>query len=66
MADQASREFNDAKEWALNPEVLKQITQTFFQPEVELFASRLNHNADKHISWRPDTHAFAVDGLTQN
>ena len=46
MADKASREFNDATEWALNPEVFQQITQTFSQPEVDLFASKLNHKVE--------------------
>lgn len=55
ITDKASREFNDATEWALNPEMFKQVTQTFFQPEVNLFASRLNHKVDiKYILWKPD------------
>ena len=66
IADKASREFNDTTEWALNTEVFKQIAQTFFPPEVDFFASRLNHKVDKYISWKPDPQAFAVDALTHN
>jgi hypothetical protein len=64
--DKASREFNDTTEWALHHEVFGQISQTFFLPEVDLFASRLNHKVEKYISWKPDPQAYAVDAFTQN
>ena len=66
IADKASREFNDATEWAPNPEIFKQISQTFFQPEVDLFASRLNHKVDKYFCGSLTPKAFAVDALTLN
>jgi hypothetical protein len=66
VADKASREFNDTTEWALHHEVFGQISQTFFLPEVDLFASRLNHKVEKYISWKLDPQAYAVDAFTQN
>ena len=32
-------------------------------PEIDLFASRLNHRVLRYCSWRPDPHAYAVDAL---
>jgi hypothetical protein len=38
VANKAPREFNDTTEWAFHHEVFGQISQTFFLPEVDLFA----------------------------
>ena len=33
-------------------------------PEIDLFASALNHQAPKYISWNPDQGAFAIDAFS--
>ena len=30
-------------------------------PEIDLFASELNHQVPKYISWNPDQETFAID-----
>jgi hypothetical protein len=35
-----------------------------FQPEFDLFASRVNRQLPKYASYRPDPNAFAVDAFT--
>ena len=34
------------------------------QPDFDLFASRLNHKADKYVSWKADPGAIATDALS--
>ena len=33
-------------------------------PEIDLFASELNHKVPKYISWNPDQEAFAIDAFS--
>ena len=33
-------------------------------PEIDLFASELNHKVPKYISWNPDQKAFAIDAFS--
>ena len=42
---------------------LNRLQKHFFQPEVDLFASTLNHKVDKYILWKPDLQVLAVDAL---
>ena len=64
IADKKSREFNEATEWQLNPKIFKHITKTYFLPNVDLFASRLNHQLPRYASWHPDPNAFAVNAFS--
>ena len=62
IADRMSREFNDQTEWMLNPAVFFQIIEKLkFFPMIDIFASRLNHQLDKYISWLPDPGSVSVD-----
>ncbi|KAJ8043466.1 hypothetical protein HOLleu_10559 [Holothuria leucospilota] len=63
-ADVLSRQFNDKTEWMLNRGVFKQIVDRFGQPEVDLFASRLNKQVNRFVSWLPDPEAEAIDAFT--
>ena len=65
IADRMSREFNDQTEWMLNPAVFLQIIEkSKFFPMVDIFASRLNHQLDKYISWLPDPGFVPVDAFS--
>ena len=63
-ADHMSRKFNDRTEWMLNPQVFREIAQYFGTPEIDIFASRLNKQVRRYISWLPDPEAEAVDAFT--
>ena len=65
-ADKESRVKNNNMEWELHPQNFQEICQNFGTPEIDLFASRLNHKVPKYISWRPDPNAHAVDALSVN
>ena len=65
-ADRLSRKFNDGTEWALNDEVFDRICSNLFQPQVDLFTSRLNTKLENYVSWQPDHKAVAVDAFSLN
>ena len=65
IADKLSREFNDQTGWMLKTSIFQQITQKMlFFPDVDLFASRLNHQVDNYVSWIPDPDSMSVDALS--
>ena len=63
-ADHMSRHFNHKTEWMLNTDAFKEIARQFGSPEIDLFASRLNKQVDRYISWLPDPGAETVDAFT--
>ena len=63
-ADQRSRKFNDRTEWKLNKQEFTKLVAHFGLPEIDLFASRLNAQLDRYVSWLPDPHAESVDAFT--
>ena len=63
-ADTASRKFNEATEWMLSTNVFRSITSEFGMPSVDLFASSLNKQFDKYVSWKPDPDAVAIDAFS--
>lgn len=64
LPDNLSRHFNDTSEWKLKPSIFEKITQYFFYPDIDLFASRLNKQIKKFVSWFPDPFAYATDSYT--
>ena len=65
-ADSQSRLNHDNIEWELNKVVFNRICEVFFKPDIDLFASRLNHKVEQYIAWKPDPFACAVDAFTVN
>ena len=64
LADYKSRHFEDNLEWCLSDKIFRTIVSVFGKPEVDLFASRLNHKLDRFVSWKPDPQAIAVDAFS--
>lgn len=65
IADRKSRHFEEGTEWMLDTDVFK-ILQLQFDPAIDLFASRLNAQLPRYISWKPDPGAEAVDAFSIN
>ena len=63
VADAASRQIETRTEWTLDRKIFQSISQRFYTPEVDLFASRLNHQLPKYVSMYPDPGALAVDAF---
>ena len=63
-ADFESRTDRHQIERHLNPIVFQGITLQLGICDMDLFASRVNAQLDKYVSWKPDPGAFAVDAFT--
>ena len=63
-ADHESRNFNDRTEWQLNPKIFSIITTKLGNPTIDMFASRLNKQLNRYVSWRPDPGATFVVAFT--
>ena len=54
-------------EWSIHPSVIQQIKATWINPpNIDLFASHLNHKFPLYMSAAPDPCAVAQDALTQS
>ena len=62
-ADALSREFNINLEWSLNVEDFLSLCKLFGKPDIDLFASRLNHKLPVYYSLNPDPKALAIDAF---
>ena len=52
-----SRNFNDTNEWMLKKDIFVRICSQFFNPDIDIFVSRLNHQIDNYASWSYDPEA---------
>ena len=62
-ADFQSRSLQSLAEWRLKPQIFNMILQNLSPCNVDLFATRLNAQLSRYISWRPDPFAIATDAL---
>ena len=64
-ADYESRHFHPDTKWQLKPSVFAHVITHFGVPvEVDLMASRTNHQLPIYMSWWPDPQAVHVDAFT--
>ena len=66
VADKESRNFHiQNTEWKLDPLVLHEaLKEIKFEPDIDLFASRLNNQFETYCSYRPDPGAALVDAFS--
>ena len=66
QADEASRVFNNPDtEWMLDRNLFHSLCAFFqFQPQIDLFADRLNHQLPVYCAWMPDPHAKFIDAMS--
>ena len=57
-ADHLSRNNSYETEWMLDPAIFKEISERFFQPEVDLMGSFLNIQGYQFVSWKVDLGAI--------
>ena len=66
-ADEEPRRKNQDTEWMLNPNILSDaLDRLDVKPEIDLFASRLNHQFPRYVSYKPDPDAEAVNAFTMS
>ena len=64
IADKGSREFNDNLEWSLSDNIFSQICSKWGTPEIDLFASILNHKIKPYVSYGPDPGSSYIDSFS--
>ena len=65
-ADESSRNFNENTEWMLDKNVFHEIFQIWQLPQIDMFASRLNKQIDKYVSWKRDPDALWINAFTNS
>ena len=67
-ADKQSRVLEDATEWKLNSALFYKIVEKFGKPDIDLFATRINKQLGRYVSWHPEPEAMAINtfSLTSN
>ena len=64
-ADLESRRTADHTEWMLDRDTFDRVIKALgFQPEIDLFATRINNQLPRFVSFRPDPEAETIDAFT--
>ncbi len=64
-ADEESRSNETRLEWKLDESLFYEVVQFFlYQPEVDLFASRINTQLTRFFAYRPDPEAEVIDAFS--
>lgn len=64
IADALSREDKDSSDFMLNKKYFNRICREFYNPQIDLFATRLTAQCNDYVSWLPDPSSIAVDAFT--
>lgn len=64
QADLASRKFTDDVEWELSNKLWENIVNKWGQPDIDMFASRINNKCVTFISWLPQPEAWLIDAFS--
>ena len=65
-ADLLSRLKLESTEWMLSAKIFKQIVYVYRMPVLNMFASTLNHQVPKYLSWILDPQAVGIDTFSVN
>ena len=63
-ADEESRTLQSSAEWMLETSICRKMMQTLGPCSVDLFATRLNNQLERYVSWRPDPFSITTDAFT--
>ena len=63
-ADTESRKLEPETEYELSDFAFREIVEVFGIPDIDLFASRINHKCWKYVSWKKDPGSEAIDAFT--
>ena len=66
IADGLSRGESTNKEWSLDENTFKKLSNLWDSHDIDLFASRLNHKLPVYASWSPDPDAAFIDAFSIN
>ena len=63
-ADKQSRVIVDGTEWKLNPALFQKIVEKFGKLVIDLFATRINKQLDRYVSWHPQPQSTAINAFS--
>ena len=63
IADRESRLLHSSEEWMLNRGIFSWMMEVLGPCQLDLFATRLNHQLNRYLSWKPDPFAMATDAF---
>ena len=64
-ADVESRRKQNGSEWMINQKILQQCFESLsFGPDIDHFASRINYQLEKYVSFKPDPGAITIDAFS--
>ena len=63
IADERSRKNRYSLEWMLHPAVFQALKKEAGCFDIDLFATRVNHQVLAFVSWRPEPGAVATDAF---
>ena len=67
IANFESRRKQRASEWRLDKaSLICALERIDFKPDIDLFASRINHQFSNYVSYRPDPETIAIDAISLN
>lgn len=66
IADAQSRKIHPDIEFTLSTQAFTRLIEKFGQPDIDLFASRLNTKCTKYISYQRDPDAWGINAFTIN
>ena len=66
IADEESRTLHSSAEWMLDRSICRGVIQILGPCSVDLFATRLNNQQRKYISWRPNSSVVTTDAFTMS
>lgn len=64
IADEESRKDRSSAEWKLDRNIFLEIERISGPFHIDLFASRVNAQIDKFVSWKPDPEAWVVNAFS--
>ena len=63
-ADKQPTVLEDASERKLNPVLFHKIVEKFGKPDIYLFATRINRQLERYLSWHPEPDAMAINAFS--
>lgn len=64
ISDYGSRHFSDNTEWKLNSQIFLKLTKKWGLPDIDMFASRLNRQLERYVSWKKEPEAEHIDAFS--
>ena len=65
-ADPPSRRLISQLEWRISPTYFQRLEKKWGPHSIDMFASHLNHQTPRYVSWKPEPTAWATDAMSLN